>query len=58
MTTTYLIIATIIFLILGMIWKKSDFVNVLFKAIFWVMGLVGGVITLMEMGYLIQMPVQ
>ena len=53
MTTTYLIVATCIFLFLAIIWDRKSFTNLLFKTVFWVMGLIGGVITLTEMGYII-----
>jgi len=52
--TTFLIVASIMFLFLGVIWKKDDIANVVFKVAFLSMCVWGGVLTLEALGFIIK----
>lgn len=51
---TYLLTSAIIFLILGLIWKKSDLLNMLCKIFIFGLGIIGLFYWLQNSGYLIK----
>lgn len=52
--TPFIIVATIIFALLALIWKKGDWFNFFLKALFFGMTLWGIVLSLQTLGYLIK----
>ena len=50
----YLITSTIVFLILGITWKNSDFINWLAKIILIGLGIIGLILVLQYNGYIIK----
>lgn len=51
---TYLLISTILFLVLGIIWSKTGFFNFLIKIILFLIGIIGIIYCLQVYGYLIK----
>jgi hypothetical protein len=54
MLQIFLWISTLYFLIMGILWKSSDFLNFLCKAGNILMGIVGIILLLMQYGFLIK----
>jgi hypothetical protein len=54
MTNHFIIIATILFFFLGMIWKKSDWTNAFVKFFLLAIGVWGAIETLMYYGIFIR----
>lgn len=50
----YILASAIIFLALGIVWKKDDFVNALIKILLIVMAIIGAIIYLQSVGYIVK----
>lgn len=53
MTLTFIIIATVIFFLLGVAWKTSDFINTLLKVVLLSMSIFGLLLILLQAGLVI-----
>lgn len=53
-TTSYILVVTIVFLFLTLIWTRESMLNVSLKALFLVLGLSGLVLFLMQMGFVVK----
>lgn len=49
--TTYLLISAITFLILGLLWKKNDFINFLVKVFLVIMAIAGAILWFEAKGF-------
>lgn len=52
--TTFLIVSTVLFSLLFLIWKSSDWVNVFIKVLFFGMMLFGIFFTFQALGYIVK----
>jgi hypothetical protein len=49
---TYLTVSAIMFFLLAMIWRKSDFLNTMIKAVLFIMAFAGFIFALEFLGYI------
>ena len=52
--TTYLIVTTLLFLLLGIAWQKGDWLNIIAKFIVFVLAITGIILTLVHFGILVR----
>jgi hypothetical protein len=54
MLTVYVLVAAIVFSLLTVIWAKDSWLNTSLKALFFVMGIMGWIQFLIQMGYIVK----